>query len=714
MSKRKFTFLRSACAYPLPDRHSKFNSLNFAIILPVFVLLASCLFLALPASLSAVGELKVGVLELRNEAGITDQEAKYLTDRVRDVASRSLARHGFLVMTRENIREMLPPGMDLAKCTTASCEVEVGRKVGADYIVTGEILRYAGDFRANIKAHHSESGQFLGAEVARADNLKDLESSVSEASGRLFALIRRHTGRGTATQPGASEGSIGEAGPGTWDFNAAQKTVVRFECDPKDAVVTVDGKLLCRSTPCSKTLPVGTVAVSMDAERYKRKEKTINIAKGMKTISFKLDPNFGWLSVESEPSGLAVTIDGKDMGHTPIQNKEFDPGSYEVLVTDPRYYDKGERVNISVGKSRTVSVTLPPREGGIEISATDKNGNALNGEVFVDGAKVGDAPGAYKLMVGSYAIEVKTKQGTWKGNFDVKEREVMEIIAQIKPNVFSNTIANKLKRVAILELVNSAGIDASEAAYLSYVVRTKAISSLPGSRFIVFTKESIKSLLPENVNLAECSSTSNQVEIGRIIAADYVVTGEIRTFANQYRVTLKVHHCYSAAILGAKTAKATSLSEAEEIVGETAEQIMELIRDHTDASSNSMPQPDIPSDSFGVKVTPIPDVPPSFRLVAHFVPYYSILPGTPCSREKRNLGDGLWEKDIVMIKVTNETGVNIYAKVNGKKYTGIDKLAIPVSSIPGMPDKVHIQCLAKKGHSRSLVDKTFLYNAKCN
>jgi TolB-like protein len=422
MRKRKFTFIP----------HPKFCIRNIFILSAFTFLLASCLFLVLPVSLSAIGELKVGVLELRNEAEITDQEAKYLTDRVRDVASRSLARRGFLVMTRENIKEMLPPGMDLAKCTTASCEVEVGRKVGADYIVTGEILRYAGDFRANIKAHYSESGQFLGAEVARADKLKDLESSVSEASARLFALIRRHSGKSIPTQPGASEGAIGETGPGAWDFNAAQKTVVRFECDPKEAVVTVDGKLLCRSTPCSKTLPVGAATVSMDAERYKRKEKTINIAQGMKPISFKLDPNFGWLSVNSEPSGLTVTIDGKDAGRTPISDMELDPGSYEVLVTDPRYYDKGERVNITVGKSRTVSVTLPAREGGIDVSATDENGNALSGEVFVDGRKVGDAPGTHKVLIGKHKIEVRTKSGSWKGEVEVKERKVETVVAKVK------------------------------------------------------------------------------------------------------------------------------------------------------------------------------------------------------------------------------------------------------------------------------------------
>ena len=135
------------------------------------------LFLILiPASLSAFDEMRVAVLELRNEAGLTSQEARLLTDKVRNAASRSLARRDFIIMTRENIKDLLPPGTDLSKCTTAKCEVEIGRNIQADYIVTGEIIRYDDDYLINLKVHHSESGAFLGSQSAEGANKKALSA----------------------------------------------------------------------------------------------------------------------------------------------------------------------------------------------------------------------------------------------------------------------------------------------------------------------------------------------------------------------------------------------------------------------------------------------------------------------------------------------------------------------------------------------------------
>lgn len=84
----------------------------------------------------AAGEKKVVVLELANKAGITDDEVYALTDQARIAASKFLPRGKFIVMTSESIQDLLLPDMDLKKCTAVKCEVEMGRMLGADYIIT--------------------------------------------------------------------------------------------------------------------------------------------------------------------------------------------------------------------------------------------------------------------------------------------------------------------------------------------------------------------------------------------------------------------------------------------------------------------------------------------------------------------------------------------------------------------------------------------------
>ena len=407
-----------------------------SLVLISLVACALCLAtFSLPLATGAESAKRLAVLELTNKAQLTNDEGYYLTDKVRDAASRVLASRGFLIMTQESIYELLPPGTNYEKvCNSSQCEVEVGRQLGADYIITGEILMFAGEFRANLKAHHSGSGAFLGAEVCEGQNLKDLEKSIAHSSLLLFNKVLAHSGAGPITPTGTTvqPGSIGESPTGGWDLPTASQAVVRFESDPPGAVVMADGQLKCQATPCSKAINEGSATVSMQRERYQARQEIVQIKKGMSPITWKLTPNFGWLSVTSNPSGLSVRINGEAAGTTPLQNKELDPGSYEVLVADPRYYDQGERFSLSPGERKSVSVTLAAREGGVQVTARDQHGNDLTGEVFLDGAKVGSAPGSFKAIIGRHNMEVRTSQGSWSGQVEIKERQVTPVAAEVQ------------------------------------------------------------------------------------------------------------------------------------------------------------------------------------------------------------------------------------------------------------------------------------------
>lgn len=127
---------------------------------------------------------RVAVLEFHDRAGLRPDEAAYVTDLVRDAALR-LPDGGFFVMTRENILELLPPDADLASCEGA-CEVETGRNIGADFVVTGEIIRFGGSLRVSMKLHDTRSARLLASVKASADALEGLEPEVNTVAGGLF------------------------------------------------------------------------------------------------------------------------------------------------------------------------------------------------------------------------------------------------------------------------------------------------------------------------------------------------------------------------------------------------------------------------------------------------------------------------------------------------------------------------------------------------
>ena len=132
---------------------------------------------------------KIAVLEFRNTANLTRQESEYVTDLVRGAALR-LPRTRFFVMTRENILEMLPPDVDLATCE-GQCEVETGRNVGGDYVVTGEILKFGTSLKVTMKLHDTQTSALLASSRASAKTVDALEEPILKAAEEMFQRIPR-------------------------------------------------------------------------------------------------------------------------------------------------------------------------------------------------------------------------------------------------------------------------------------------------------------------------------------------------------------------------------------------------------------------------------------------------------------------------------------------------------------------------------------------
>jgi Protein of unknown function (DUF1566) len=170
----------------MPKRLARTLRRAFAVI---------CGALCVPVAQAAEPQLfRLAVVELRNEAELRPSEIAYLTDLARTQGNKTLPAERFLVMTRESIVALLPPGKTLADCAKSQCEVEVGRAIGADYIVTGEVLRFGEGLRLNLKVHACGSGAFLGSESAKGLRVEELELGLVDAGKTVFASVLEHAG----------------------------------------------------------------------------------------------------------------------------------------------------------------------------------------------------------------------------------------------------------------------------------------------------------------------------------------------------------------------------------------------------------------------------------------------------------------------------------------------------------------------------------------
>lgn len=176
---------------------------------------------------------------------------------------------------------------------------------------------------------------------------------------------------------------VGSGGGG--NDTAAQATL-SIDSDPRGAEVYVDGRYV-GTTPLRASVEPGNRTVRLERDGYRSWERSFRLSP-RETLSIDADleavPRTGTVRFESTPSGADVFVDGRFLGTTPIAAREYRPGRYDVGFELDGYLPGRTTFRVEAGERRTVSATLEPRLGGIEVI-----GNVGGARVFLDGREVG-------------------------------------------------------------------------------------------------------------------------------------------------------------------------------------------------------------------------------------------------------------------------------------------------------------------------------------
>ena len=182
-------------------------------------MLLLCLAVAPAVAAPAPKARRAAVLELRSKLSAGEQSAidsTYLTDLVRAALLKAVP--GLEVMTRENVLVLLQAqGKTLEECES-DCEVETARRLGADLVVSGELLRFGGAYKVSLRMHDVSSGLLLSAAQAGGAAAEELASGIPAALRELAMPLN--------AQPAAPP--VGPVVPAVpwwkqyWQRNAAQ------------------------------------------------------------------------------------------------------------------------------------------------------------------------------------------------------------------------------------------------------------------------------------------------------------------------------------------------------------------------------------------------------------------------------------------------------------------------------------------------------------
>ncbi|MCL2259905.1 MAG: hypothetical protein FWC15_00960 [Fibromonadales bacterium] len=133
----------------------------------------------------------VAVLEVVPSGDMSLKLSKYynLTDELWTIAGNTLSQRNYTILTRDNILSMLPPDSEEAKCLAKSCAVDIGRAIGAEYVMQGFVNEFGGMLILTVELYESISGHLLGSFVTESVNVMGLLKAIRDKAPDLFARI---------------------------------------------------------------------------------------------------------------------------------------------------------------------------------------------------------------------------------------------------------------------------------------------------------------------------------------------------------------------------------------------------------------------------------------------------------------------------------------------------------------------------------------------
>ena len=206
--------------------------------------------------------------------------------------------------------------------------------------------------------------------------------------------------------------------------------------EPSGADVYISGELVGQTPYSSSRLASAKYLVDIRKPLYlPLSNQTIAIEDGQRTgRSFKLEPNFGDLSVASEPSAATITLEanGREVyrGTTPI-SLQLEPGTYILSASKAGYAQRRFEVTIARGQRTSISkeqLQLRQLLGTAIISSEPASPGA---RVLIDGKDSGTVPLITELPVGTYEVTIKADKLSGKAQLQVRDGEQRTLVVDL-------------------------------------------------------------------------------------------------------------------------------------------------------------------------------------------------------------------------------------------------------------------------------------------
>jgi len=175
---------------------------------------------------------------------------------------------------------------------------------------------------------------------------------------------------------------------------------------PDQAMVVIDGIEYGQTFFQDKIAP-GKHSIRLSKPLYYSVVKEVMVdPAGMQNLELKLKPNFGSISVISNPTGAGIMLnDRQELQATPHTVNSLQSGQYDLTISFPDYRDFTQIVTISDGVESKIDAVLIPAFGWLTLTS-----NPAGAQILIDDRDIGVTPITdHRLPSGNYVLTVRTE-----------------------------------------------------------------------------------------------------------------------------------------------------------------------------------------------------------------------------------------------------------------------------------------------------------------
>lgn len=206
------------------------------------------------------------------------------------------------------------------------------------------------------------------------------------------------------------------------------------EANADAAEVYLDGAKQAETTPMTiKDVAAGSHVVEVKKGGETIQKVTVEVRPNEQAkVRAEGQNGVGVIRVLSDAQGARASLDGVDMGPTPVDIKDVRAGDHIVTVKASNFAALERKVTVTAGGSKVEKFDLQPEQLGDRgmIRVVSPVPDAV---VYIDGQPVGKAPQDKKVPPGTHPVQVKLDgYKTFEREVTVKSGETQTISAELK------------------------------------------------------------------------------------------------------------------------------------------------------------------------------------------------------------------------------------------------------------------------------------------